>query len=272
MSANSVHDGSASSSIALAHGTHRVDSVRSIGQYPVAGGHPSPANVPPSTIIANSSGRTGTLSPAPTSLTSPTQPREAMLHAPFAAHVHATFGDAAHESDHGLSPSSNALPRIFPVDGDDREMTQSELPPLITDPVLIGRRNNPRRSYHIPAPLVRQDTTQSSLTSRSSLSSQISDGGTVSSYGSYTPMTPVEESRGQRSLPAPQSMPINAPFGGDAADCIQIQPLQPHTPTSLPSCTRLPTLQTQYQPPSQSPGTIFFPLELSPYCRSRMHV
>lgn len=218
-------------------------------------------------------GRTENSSPAPTSPTPPSLCREAM-HTPLqAAHIYANYDDSAYSSSHGLLSSSHALPSIFGNDDHDQKMTQGKLPPLITDPVSIGGRkdlpqDNPKRSHQI----VHRDTSRSSLTPRSSLSSQFSEASTVSSYGGYTPMTPLEESRGQRLLPAPQSMSMAAPFGGKVVDRTQNQPLQPHAPALVPSSyTPSHPLQSPYHPPSGSSGTDVSFLELSPQCRYCTH-
>ncbi|SLM36938.1 Sterile alpha motif/pointed domain [Lasallia pustulata] len=263
-STNSASDGLASSRTAITHGRRRVDSVSSIGQYAVAGGHPSLAGIPSSAMIGIPTARTGTLSPAPTSPTPLAGYGEPMPHTPLqAAPIYATFGDTAQASNNGLRSSSHALPRMFPVDDHEPKMTQGKLPPLNTKPVLTGIRkdlppSDSRRSHHRPASLTHQDTSRSSLASGSSLSSQTSDVSTTSSYGVYTPMTPVEESRVQRSLPAPPSIPMSASIGGKVVDRIQAQSLQPHISTVSPSSFNpLHPPQPQYHSPSGSSGKAF---------------
>lgn len=218
-------------------------------------------------MIGIPTARTGTLSPAPTSPTPLAGYGEPMPHTPLqAAPIYATFGDTAQASNNGLRSSSHALPRMFPVDDHEPKMTQGKLPPLNTKPVLTGIRkdlppSDSRRSHHRPASLTHQDTSRSSLASGSSLSSQTSDVSTTSSYGVYTPMTPVEESRVQRSLPAPPSIPMSASIGGKVVDRIQAQSLQPHISTVSPSSFNpLHPPQPQYHSPSGSSGTgIHFP-------------
>ncbi|KAI9873594.1 MAG: hypothetical protein M1830_010815 [Pleopsidium flavum] len=136
------------------------------------------------------------------------------------------------------SPRGQSLPRILPVEGSEKKCLGG-LPAAVTEAVLERRRNSPktnaRRSNRAPpAPLLHKDT------SRSSMSSSLSFGSTLSS-ATYTPITPADDPRALRSLPGLSSSIFTATGKQSYFD-------QPPKPIHPPLPGNSPPLYTGFQP------------------------
>ena len=159
-----------------------------------------------------------------------------------------TQGRSTAEVPQGTVPTRGpSLPRIVSSDvGFKPTMVHGILPPIVTDTATLrttgNSQINPRRSQTTPAPFLGYDTSKSSL-----YSSRSSD---MSGNNGFTPITPIDETGSQRTLPLPlsssvSSKPVGAPPYTDTSQpalysTILLQSSQPYT--------ALPLLQSSYTP------------------------
>ncbi|MCJ1241465.1 hypothetical protein MMC14_009470 [Varicellaria rhodocarpa] len=229
---------------------NRIDSASSATTHSSVSGQPSPKSMPPPASKGLSQ---GDRSASPASLP-PTPP----LHhkAPGTARVieGVTQGHSTAEvpSYQGTVPTRGpSLPRIVSSDvGVKPTMVHGILPPLVTDTATLrtagNSQVNPRRSQTTPAPFLGHDASKSSL-----YSSRSSD---MSGNNAFTPITPIDETGSQRTLPLPlpssiSTKPVSAP---PYTDTSQPAPYSSILPQSSQPYTTLPSLQSSYIPLTES--------------------
>ena len=224
----------------------RVELGSSVGSstsgQPMINGQLSPVlNMPPPTAMS-SSAYSSPSSPSPT----PSPNRLGSQGYPIPQPYTSSDGSFLRGMD-PLRPQP--LPRIIPLDSSELSPRQSSLPPISTDLLRSqsGSKVNARRSRHAPASFLHNDT-MSSLSSRSShnISTDSQSTGPL-----YSPITPAEETRSQRTLPPPSMIALkgSAPPYGDPTHSISYPPASTQSMQSQ-SSTLLP--QSQYTPSSSS--------------------
>lgn len=235
----------------------RVESGSSVGSsisgQPTINGKLSPVlNMPPPTAMS-SSAYSSPSSPSPT----PSPNRLGSQGYPVSQPYPPSEGSFLRGVD-PLRPQP--LPRIIPLDSSELSPRQSSLPPISTDLLRnqSGGTVNARRSHHAPAPFLHNDTI-STMSSRSShnISTDSQSTGPL-----YSPITPAEETRSQRTLPPPSVIALKgpAPRYGDSTLSISYPPTSTQSMQSQ-SSTLLP--QSQYTP-SPSTGRYLRPYAIHP--------
>lgn len=164
--------------------------------------------------------------------------------------------ETSFERNTELMPSYG-FPRIVPLERRESRMLPSNASEL-TDPKALRGRSSPhhssRRSNRIPVSLLHQDSSVSSHSS-SSVSSNLSSGGTTGD-SAYTPATPFEEGRSQRSLPPLSTVgltPILSPHYADSSGQAMHTPLgsQMSSAYTLPPPLNSPFLSSPSSPGKQ---------------------
>ncbi|MCJ1358508.1 MAG: hypothetical protein MMC33_008508 [Icmadophila ericetorum] len=207
----------------------------SIGAQPMINGKFSPVlNMPPP-VALSSSAYSSPSSP------SPTPPPNRLVTGAQGYPLPQAYAPSEGPFLRGVEPlRPQPLPRIIPLDSSELSPRQASLAPISTDVPLhnqSGTTTNPRRSHHTPAPFLHNDT----ISSMSSRSSHNISNESQSSGALYSPITPVEEIRSQRTLPPPSSIALKtaaAPYGDSTRKIsyppISSQSIQSQTSNLLP--------------------------------------
>ena len=239
-SATSLMDGPGSVQGSLSIDRNREGYFGSVRTPPVSGGHSWPANTTagPTSQATVSRGSISTSGIANNSYTSPTSTlgrREQSFSPSLPLVTQRSLSiDEGSDWNADFSSSSRPLPRIVSVEGSDERFFSQDIHTAAPEAAPARDRPGPhahvRRSKPATTPLLRNDT------SLSSISSNLSSASTLSS-APYTPITPADDPRAQRYASG-----ISWPAGTSSQRHGDIdqpppppQPIHPPLPTYSPS-------------------------------------